>query len=354
MLRELFFNFCLLISVHYVLRFTFRSWPTSRSGPGHVARLAAFAAATLLLLLFPAQPTPGIVLDARAVPVAFVTLQFGPLPGLLVALPALAYRIWLGGAGVYAAVPSLLAVIGVTALLRRRIPAVGPLFWPHWPSLILMFGANGLPLLLLPGGTELFLEAYPLLLITNVLGALIAWGILGERFHVLRLTSHWQAAALTDPLTGLSNRRQFDLDLTAMGPGDALLLVDVDHFKRVNDTFGHQVGDEVLQEVAQVLQREGRGRDRAYRYGGEEFAVILRDVKADGLRHVAERLRVAVATATGHTAAGSVTVSVGGVAWMAVSTTQLTQRADEALYSAKTGGRNQTCLWQPPPPARRV
>ncbi|GGK92759.1 GGDEF domain-containing protein [Deinococcus radiotolerans] len=347
MLRELFINLCLLISIHYVLRFTFRSWPTPRRGLPHAARLAAFAAASLLLLLFPAHPAPGVVVDLRAVPVAFVTLYFGGWAGLITALPVIAYRVWLGGVGVYAAVPSLLAVIAVAALLRRRLPAVGPLFWPHWPGLILIFGVNGLPLLLLPGGPQLFAQVYPLLLLTNVLGALIAWGILSERFHVLRLTSQWQSAAMTDPLTHLGNRRQFDLDLTAMGPGDALLLVDIDHFKRVNDTFGHPVGDEVLQEVAQVLQREGRGRDRAYRYGGEEFAVILRDVPETSLTRVAERLRLAVQQLPLPVINHPVTVSIGAASWRPISPAQLVERADEALYRAKAGGRNAVCLWTP-------
>ncbi len=349
MLRELFFNLCLLISIHYLLRFSFRSWPVTRRGRTHAARLGAFAAATLILLLFPAQPAPGIVLDLRAVPVAFVTLQFGPLAGLLVALPATAYRLWLGGVGIYAAVPSLMAVIAVTSLLRTRVPPVGPLFWRHWPSVIAIFGVNGLPLLLLPDGLHLFAEVYPLLLVTNVLGALLAWGILSERFHVLRLTSQWQSAAMTDPLTGLGNRRQFDLDLSAMGPGDALMMIDVDHFKRVNDTFGHHVGDEVLQEVARVLQREGRGRDRAYRYGGEEFAVILRDVKGDGLPRVAERVRAAVQDTPLQANGRHVTVSIGAVAWAALSPTRLVQRADDALYAAKTAGRNRAHLWQEAP-----
>ncbi|GGR79977.1 GGDEF domain-containing protein [Deinococcus sedimenti] len=345
LLRELFFNLCLLISLHYVLRFTFRSWPIARRGWSHTLRLAAFAAAALILLLFPAHVAPGVVVDLRAVPVAFVTLQFGPLAGLLVALPTMGYRVWLGGIGLYAALPSLLGVILVTSLLRRHLPVMGPLFWRSWPGVIAIFLINGLPLLALPDGLDLFTQAYPLLLVSNVLGALAGWGILSERFHMLRLTSQWRSAALTDPLTTLGNRRQFDQDLDAMGPGDALLLVDIDHFKRVNDTFGHRAGDEVLQEVARLLEREGRGRDRAYRYGGEEFAVILRDVTGDGLSRVAERLRTSVAATPMRATGQHLTVSVGGAAWAPLPTRQLTERADEALYAAKHGGRNQVRVW---------
>ncbi|GGS10132.1 GGDEF domain-containing protein [Deinococcus sedimenti] len=347
MFRELLFNLCLLISVHYLLRFTFRSWPVSTRGWSHVARLAAFSAAALTLMFFPAHLAPGIQVDLRAVPIAFVTLQFGPVAGLMVALPLLIYRVWLGGIGVYAAIPSLLSVILITSLVRRVVPPMGPLFWKHWPSIILMFLLNGVPVLFLPDGVRLFVQIYPLLLLLSVAGALAGWGILSERFHVLRLTSQWQSAALTDPLTGLGNRRQFDQDLTAMGSGDALLLVDIDHFKRVNDTFGHQAGDEVLQEVARLLEREGRGRDRAYRYGGEEFALILRNVQVGSLIRVAERLRSGVAALPLASIRGSVTVSLGGVQWAALMPEQLIERADQALYAAKRSGRNQACIWGP-------
>ena len=156
--------------------------------------------------------------------------------------------------------------------------------------------------------------------------------------------------SLRDGLTGLFNRRHFDealgLELErARGFGHAvsLVMLDVDHFKRVNDSFSHVVGDAVLRNVAQVLTRELRQSDFAARYGGEEFALILPHTSVDGARIAAEKVRVAIATADwakltpGH----PVTVSLGLSQWRpGEAAVELLLRADQALYAAKAAGRN--------------
>ena len=128
-------------------------------------------------------------------------------------------------------------------------------------------------------------------------------------------------------------------------------MLDIDHFKRVNDTLGHPVGDEVLREFVVQCKRALRSYDLLGRLGGEEFAVMLPHTDLDGARCVAEKLRLAVAGAAIQTAKGtiSITVSVG----VAISQpaeedgTRLTVRADNALYTAKQSGRNRVCVEQP-------
>jgi two-component system cell cycle response regulator len=171
-----------------------------------------------------------------------------------------------------------------------------------------------------------------------------------------RLQENYQKSlslALTDSLTGLYNRRYFTVHLDgllarvregAMGP--ALLMLDIDWFKRVNDDYGHAAGDEVLREVTARITRHVRAFDLLARYGGEEFVVVLPDADRRVAETVAERLRTVVAEQpikVGQQQAElSITISIGlAVTEDALeSSTSLLRRADEALYAAKGRGRN--------------
>lgn len=164
-----------------------------------------------------------------------------------------------------------------------------------------------------------------------------------------------------DALTGLSNRRQFEaainreVDRVARNGEPALLLMlDIDHFKKVNDTHGHAAGDEVIKAVAVCLQECVRPMDTVSRIGGEEFAIILPNCPPAFGQTVAERIRKKVAGQTVAIIGGeslSVTVSIGGAfapQWVRSSAVLWTERADQQLYKAKAQGRNQTCLEMPP------
>lgn len=161
-----------------------------------------------------------------------------------------------------------------------------------------------------------------------------------------------EAAARIDDLTGLYNRREFDRVLVAeiqrgerYGTPVSLVLCDVDHFKQFNDKYGHPVGDRVLREIASCLSRELREVDRACRYGGEEFALVLPQCDMSAALQAAERVRQAVGVLDLVVDAGeSVEVSVSlGVATYPVHGTAyatLFKQADDALYEAKAQGRN--------------
>lgn len=157
--------------------------------------------------------------------------------------------------------------------------------------------------------------------------------------------------AVTDGLTGLHNRRYLDSHLQTLFDRAmarrrplSLMITDLDRFKDVNDTLGHDTGDEVLREFARRLRRNVRGMDLACRFGGEEFVVVMPDTDAAIAEKVAERVRAQIAD-TPFMVAGkaiSVTVSVGvsSLTRGADSVADLMKRADLALYEAKTGGRN--------------
>jgi diguanylate cyclase (GGDEF)-like protein len=165
------------------------------------------------------------------------------------------------------------------------------------------------------------------------------------------MVARLEALATTDGLTGLTNHRTFqealasELARSRRHPvSTSLLLVDIDHFKRFNDEYGHPIGDFVLRQVAAVVSGEIRKVDRAARYGGEEFAVILSGTASAGAARMAERIVAAVARSRFQKDRMDlrVTVSVGSATFPDDSTSreELIERADRALYAAKKGGRN--------------
>ena len=154
--------------------------------------------------------------------------------------------------------------------------------------------------------------------------------------------------AFTDHLTGLANRRRFERQLEReitrtlrYSRPFCLLLLDIDHFKQVNDTYGHEAGDEAIRLLASKLQAGTRGIDLAARIGGEEFAVILPETDFEGGLDVAERLRVAIKESQ-IPAVGQITASFGVAEFPLCATTgrELMAVADVALYEAKRNGRD--------------
>lgn len=181
---------------------------------------------------------------------------------------------------------------------------------------------------------------------------------LRRKRYVDQLRSSFQVSlemAVTDQLTGLYNRRYLASHLSAMfdraywtGRPLSVMVLDIDHFKTVNDSHGHDVGDRVLREFAECVAGSIRGIDLACRYGGEEFLIAMPDTDLNFASVVAERLRQEIASQKFHLNGGrdelNVTVSIGLASTENGpeddSAQKLIKRADEALYEAKTGGRN--------------
>lgn len=160
-----------------------------------------------------------------------------------------------------------------------------------------------------------------------------------------------------DPLTGLANRRHLrsvlgrEIEIVARSGNSALLLLlDIDHFKKINDTHGHLAGDKVLQAVARCVSGCVRPQDTVARYGGEEFAIVMPDCQAAYGEAVAERIRQSVAalsTPVSPTLNLQITTSVGGAfapVWVRSTADLWIERADTQLYLAKAQGRNRVCI----------
>ena len=154
-----------------------------------------------------------------------------------------------------------------------------------------------------------------------------------------------------DPLTGVYNRRKFDRDIELvvamsdrMNKGTSLLIIDIDHFKRFNDQYGHQKGDQALKEVTGAIENSLRYYDQIhlYRYGGEEFVVLIPDITPSDAFKIGDRLRENVKEACG------ITISIGISHYREISDDMqsLLSNADKALYEAKRRGRDQVVIFE--------
>jgi diguanylate cyclase (GGDEF)-like protein len=163
-----------------------------------------------------------------------------------------------------------------------------------------------------------------------------------QNSELARLHEQAKALSLEDHLTGLGNRRLLDIHFErAFALANryekelALIMLDVDHFKNYNDEHGHQAGDKALVDLAATIRKHLRETDLAFRYGGEEFLLLLPEIDPDTCLKVAEKLRLAVAKET------DVTISLGVVSYRPGSTgEEMIRQADKALYQAKQQGRN--------------
>lgn len=245
---------------------------------------------------------------------------------------------------------ALAIVGGIWAIgLAARFAA---LFWTYPGVLMLFFlvpprAAVALAVLAITGAAGLSWselggsEGLPFFVFTSVLTALLGFVVAQQ---AQRHIAGWRTLSLLDALTGVGNRRLLELELAQAvarsQPVGALAVVDLDHFKAINDRLGHEGGDAVLRRFAEVAQTVLRKTDRLYRLGGEEFVLWLPQGAGEAVRALLQRLRAAVADQV-RAGGQSVTFSAGvarheaGEPWAACLA-----RADAALYRAKHGGRD--------------
>jgi diguanylate cyclase (GGDEF)-like protein len=176
---------------------------------------------------------------------------------------------------------------------------------------------------------------------------------LASTLKTSRLHAQVIELSLKDPLTGIHNRRYFDLALNnevnrsiRVGNGLAIILMDIDHFKQYNDTFGHPAGDKVLQNVAKCIGEGRRSTDVAARIGGEEFALILPETQIEGALIVAEKIQEVIHTSPDFEHPITVSIGISALSGADINAETLVKEADLALYEAKQTGRNHICVFE--------
>jgi len=327
----------------------------ARSGPHAAARRAALLFAVAGALSIVNAWIPGVAPAEARVP--FTLLGLLDLAAALLVL-SLPWRAWPPRA--LLAIPALaLALVDVFAIVGELEPWRYSVFlvvlavWigaslPRWTTVKLAPAigiAYVLPLLVSGQGAEAGGSVGLVVPVVVVIGELVAHVVDGLRTANRALTD----ASQRDELTGVGNRRLATSVLARLRPGDAVLVLDLDHFKQVNDRYGHAAGDEVLVALGALLQRTMRGADAVARLGGEEFLVVLRGGGSDA-GAVAERIRADWRPAAPRPTTLSIGVALHefGEAPQAVLV-----RADAALYEAKHSGRDRVCHAAAPAVAAR-
>ena len=307
-----------------------------------------FGIGAVVAIMTPARLGMGAMVDSRGIIVGFAA-AFGGWPAALVAIVIGAgYRLWLGG---MAAIPGAVGIVmaGLLGLswryfLRpkssvraRHLVVLGLVVSCYLLTGIGMGYASFWALITLIG---------PYMASTSVAGAVLLGLFVERELRQIEREQQWKMRALTDPLTGLPNRRGFERGVEGLRTPDtqsALMAIDLDHFKTVNDTYGHGAGDYVLQKVSMVLRSSLRNRDLLSRLGGEELAVLLPEADRALAQLIGERLRRAIDEMEILWEGKSihVTASFGiAIAPGTLPMVELFERADAALYSAKHSGRN--------------
>ncbi|RUT32954.1 GGDEF domain-containing protein [Arsenicitalea aurantiaca] len=299
------------------------AWQAMRSFVGRPVILWPVVGAVILWLALCTQPVFLSDLTLRVMVSSVIVGAFSLL---------CAFELWRGREeGLPSLVPAVIVLTSYGVLTLARIPMA--------PFVPFPFGAQPME----PG----WLAAATLLVLAHLsFLTLLVVSMTKERKEVKQ-----RDAALSDPLTGVLNRRAFalrNLEEQALRPAGAralsLLMLDLDHFKSINDRFGHGVGDKVLTKFAEIAERTIRPTDRIYRVGGEEFCCLLPGAGVNEASIVAERLRKAFATVEfivdGELLRSTVSIGISSARNGEVSLDRLQAEADAALYRAKASGRN--------------
>ena len=305
----------------------------------------------------------GNIVDARGVMLALSGAFGGPIAAAVTALIATFVRLLLGGGSMLQGI-ALIWITAITSLVFARIVAPGgrPSKTHHFLHLGLLACLPASVLLcnaLVGDLPQIALYVLLPLGVAKVFGVVVLGRFLSSAREFLIATQALERQAMLDPLTGLPNRRSLERNSTAIidkarrrDEFVAALVIDIDHFKRMNDRYGHDVGDEVLKQVASTIITHLRAGDAAARYGGEEIVVLLPRTGLAEASRVAERIREAIGrkvfAVNGDSCSVTVSIGVADHRGEALNFKSLFKAADEALYQAKDGGRDKVVVAEAP------
>ncbi|HBD91405.1 MAG TPA: GGDEF domain-containing protein [Gemmobacter sp.] len=345
---------CIALFYGYVQRSGSRRWMR------HVVLGLWFGLGAALSMFQPFLQDGGYLIDGRSLFIGFAAAFLSGI-GLSTALAvAVLTRMMLGGDGALIGCSSMLIAGGMGMLWsavreRNLIPGVVSFTFLGVAISVAAVTMIFLPMAIRPSA----LQTLPTVILYHLAGSILFGTLLQRERDNARREREMVNDAMTDPLTGLLNRRalpgQFSNAARILGSkGTAMLVVDLDHFKAINDRYGHDAGDLVLRAVAGVLSQTIRSQDTVVRFGGEEFVVLLPDVNENGAAQAAwricQQMRMGLRLDDGQVVQVSASVGVGFAPVTDQGLDVLLKTADQALYDAKRQGRDRVVMRSLPMP----
>ncbi|MEH7109643.1 diguanylate cyclase [Bacillus sp. JJ1764] len=353
-IKDLFVNLSILVSILFFYSQIFKKSPLSSRSPYIIKVLAGIwgGLLSILLMLFSIKVS-GTFVDLRHIPTILVAYYGGALPAIISMILTIIGRYFIStNVFYYALLMSVSGTLFAIYFSKRNFSKKFKV------TMILTF--NNLMFSAIFGylvhNIDVFIKVIPVYWLVSSLSAYLSFYVIGYIRRSQRLYDKYLEESVTDSLTGLNNKRKFnevfkhliketkenDLKLS-------LLYIDIDFFKHINDTYGHETGDAVLKELGIVLQKNTRPFDIVSRNGGEEFTVLLRDCPLSRAVEIAERIRENVENHTFSFFSGKkikLTISIGVSSFQDTTTdpAMLIEDADKSLYQAKKTGRNKVCI----------
>ena len=357
MFKDLFVNLTILISFVFVGGQVFKEKPLSYNQSVKTKILVGLAGGFLgiTLIYFSIEVgTQHTILDFRYLALLSVIKHGGFLPSLLAAILMISFRLTFYGispSSIYAIISMILMVLGANLIWKVRAKQFTKWIFMNLYCVLIICTVL---YVLLNAGSRTY-ETIATFAITSFIAGILQYYLLDYVSSINSLYRKFREEAKKDSLTGLNNVRQFDeilndLASKAIKNGEKLsiLVIDIDHFKLINDTYGHTVGDSVLNGLGKILISSCRSIDIVSRVGGEEFTILLPCCSHEKALEVAERVRSEVEKhkcILSNKIEISITISIGVATYpdMVTNPNELVHKADEGLYMAKRSGRNKVC-----------
>ncbi|MET3682902.1 diguanylate cyclase [Alkalibacillus flavidus] len=354
-IKELISNLAILVTTLLLYTQTTSKKPLETSSLVSKKIIAGFLAGVLSNVLMQYSMNLGeTIVDLRHVPLIVVTYYGGTLPGIIAMFFIIIGRFMIGvNSSSLAALIMIILITSVTVLSKQMNVRKSMKIFTALTASNIIFTVI-ISFLIRDLNTMLVLA--PSFWILSYTAGFTSFYIIEYVRKNQRVLDYYKSEATTDGLTGLNNVRKFDeifnqVSSQAKQKNErlSLLFIDIDHFKTVNDNYGHKEGDQVLIQLGEILKNTVRSFDVVSRNGGEEFTVILLDCPTERAEQISETIRKNVemhpfSLTTGETI--HVTVSIGLASYRETteSTNELLKDADDALYEAKKGGRNRVCI----------